>query len=99
LRQPRSLIYQANFSNYVIFASAIFNFVQYSPNLISIKKPYIMGKWLAFSVKNLSKTLIPSALATSTDYWLRKIVGSLTELQVGKMQSKKISCRSSTKRM
>jgi hypothetical protein len=58
-----------------------------------------MGKWLAFSAKNLSKTLIPSALATSTDYWLRRIAGSLTELQVGKMQSKKISCRSSTKRM
>jgi hypothetical protein len=58
-----------------------------------------MGKWLAFSVKNLSKTLIPSALATSTDYWQRKIVESLTELQVGNMQSKKISCRSSTKRM
>lgn len=99
MRQPRSLIYQANFSNYVIFASVIFNSVQYCLNLISIKKPYIMAKWPAFSVKNLSRTLILSVPATLIGCWLRRIVESLTELQAGRMQRQKISCRSLMKKM
>ncbi len=99
MRQPRSLIYQANFSNYVIFASVIFNSVQYCLSLINIKKPYIMVRWPAFSVKNLSRTLILSVPAILIGCWLRRIVESLTELQVGKMQRQKISCRSSTKKM
>ena len=99
LRQPRSLIYQVNFSNCAIYASVIFNSVQYSHSLISIKKPCIMAKWQAFFAKNLSRTLIPSAPATLIGCWLKRIAESQTGLQAGRMQSQKISCRSLTKRM